>query len=162
MQNRPALIFAHEFFAFAVWICDSKLFKSDFLAPQPAFCADDFFAQNVFDSLTAYFQNAEPLPIFPMIESKISPFQKRLRAELLQIPLGKTMTYGALAQKMGTSARGLGQALRANALPLFVPCHRVVASADLGGFHGRPNIFFKKIKAFLIDYERQNSRIGCR
>ena len=144
MENRPALIFSHEFFAFAVWILDSKLWKSDFLPPQNSFCADDFFAQNVFDSLTAYFKNAEPLPIFPMIESQISPFQKRLRAELLQIPLGKTMTYGALAQKMGTSPRGLGQALRANALPLFVPCHRVVSAQNLGGFHGRPNIFFKK------------------
>lgn len=43
-----------------------------------------------------------------------------------QIPKGKVMTYGQIAQMIGTTPRVVGFALHANKTPDTVPCHRVV------------------------------------
>jgi methylated-DNA-[protein]-cysteine S-methyltransferase len=55
------------------------------------------------------------------------------------IPPGATLTYGAVAARLGGSAtaREVGQALGRNPFPLIVPCHRVVAADGLGGFSAR-------------------------
>ena len=61
----------------------------------------------------------------------------RVLAALRRIPRGETITYGELAHRMGAShaARAVGSACGANPLPLFIPCHRVVAAnGKLGGF----------------------------
>lgn len=50
-----------------------------------------------------------------------TPFQKRVYRALLKIRWGKTITYGALARRVGSSARAIGGAMRANRLPLVVP-----------------------------------------
>jgi methylated-DNA-[protein]-cysteine S-methyltransferase len=50
------------------------------------------------------------------------------------IPYGETATYGEVAARVGTSARVVGNAMRANPTPLVVPCHRVVAKGGIGGF----------------------------
>lgn len=42
------------------------------------------------------------------------------------IPRGKVMTYGAIAKKVGTSPRVVGNALHKNEEPENIPCHRVV------------------------------------
>lgn len=46
------------------------------------------------------------------------------------------MTYQELALEAGSprGARAVGQAMRANRLPLIVPCHRVVSQKGLGGY----------------------------
>lgn len=61
--------------------------------------------------------------------------QKVLRATLL-IPYGRTLTYGEIAKKIGfpKAARAVGQALKHNPFPFFIPCHRVVSRNSLGGF----------------------------
>jgi O-6-methylguanine DNA methyltransferase len=61
----------------------------------------------------------------------------RVLAALQAIPRGATQTYGAIAGQLGTprAARAVGAACGANPLPLFIPCHRVVAAhGALGGF----------------------------
>ncbi len=64
-------------------------------------------------------------------------FQRRVWRELIAIPFGATMSYGALAEKLGTAARAVGGACGANPIPIIIPCHRVVASdGRLGGFSG--------------------------
>jgi methylated-DNA-[protein]-cysteine S-methyltransferase len=65
-----------------------------------------------------------------------SAFQHRVWDELERIPFGETRTYGEIARHLGTSPRALGGACARNALPLFIPCHRVVARTGLGGFSG--------------------------
>ncbi len=52
------------------------------------------------------------------------------------IPAGETRTYAWLAESAGSpaAARGAGQAMARNPVPLLVPCHRVVGSD--GGLHG--------------------------
>jgi methylated-DNA-[protein]-cysteine S-methyltransferase len=53
-------------------------------------------------------------------------------------PYGKVITYGELARRSGCAggARAVGQVMARNPLPLVIPCHRVVAAADLGGYGG--------------------------
>ncbi|RMH61191.1 MAG: methylated-DNA--[protein]-cysteine S-methyltransferase [Zetaproteobacteria bacterium] len=82
--------------------------------------------------LDAYF-HGRWLPLPPLAAAR-SPFQQRLRAFLWRIPPGATCTYGQLATRMNSAPRAVGQALRANPLPVLVPCHRVVAADGLGGF----------------------------
>ncbi|MBM4433040.1 MAG: methylated-DNA--[protein]-cysteine S-methyltransferase [Chloroflexi bacterium] len=55
------------------------------------------------------------------------------------IPYGETRSYLWIAESIGKAgaARGVGQALARNPLPIVVPCHRVVTSdGGLGGFRG--------------------------
>jgi methylated-DNA-[protein]-cysteine S-methyltransferase len=56
---------------------------------------------------------------------------------LLQIPEGKTTTYGDLAAALGNplASRLIGRILGRNPNPITVPCHRVVKSdGTLGGY----------------------------
>jgi len=82
--------------------------------------------------LKAYFDgNISPLP---PLDKPATPFQAKMRTELLAIPVGTVRTYGDMAVKLGTAPRAMGQALGANPLPILIPCHRVVAANGLGGF----------------------------
>jgi len=83
--------------------------------------------------LDAYFTGNEE-PILPLLAPAPTPFQHRLRHALLDIPRGKTCTYGELAGRLHSGPRAVGQALGANPLPILVPCHRVVAATGIGGF----------------------------
>ena len=67
----------------------------------------------------------------------LGAFQKLVRRELLRVEFGEVVTYGELARQCGRpgAARAIGGAMAANTLPIFVPCHRVVAAGGgLGGF----------------------------
>jgi len=67
----------------------------------------------------------------------VTEFQKRVYALCRKIPEGKVSTYGAMAKKLKTSPRAVGQALRCNPFAPEVPCHRVIsASGSIGGFNG--------------------------
>jgi len=59
-----------------------------------------------------------------------------MRQALLNTPAGEVRTYAELANTLNTSPRGLGQALKANPLPILIPCHRIIARNGLGGFAG--------------------------
>lgn len=66
-------------------------------------------------------------------------FQRAVWNELLQIPYGTTLSYSHVAQNMGKgkSVRPLASAIGANALSVFVPCHRVIGSdRSLTGYAG--------------------------
>lgn len=82
--------------------------------------------------LRVYFRG-KALPL-PKIAPPKNSFQKRLREGLLNIPLGKTCSYGELAKLLNSGPQAVGQALGANPLPILIPCHRVVAANSLGGF----------------------------
>ena len=72
--------------------------------------------------------------------SDTSEFYQKVWLELLQIPYGKTTTYGALAKKIGNpnASRAVGLANGRNPIAVIVPCHRVVGSnGNLTGYaHG--------------------------
>jgi methylated-DNA-[protein]-cysteine S-methyltransferase len=68
-----------------------------------------------------------------------TPFQRTVWAALRQIPAGTTLSYGALARRIGKPAavRAVGLANGANPIGLVVPCHRVIgADGSLTGYGG--------------------------
>lgn len=87
------------------------------------------------------------------LQTKGTPFQKKVWQALRQIPAGQVMTYGELAQQLNTSPRAVGNACRANPIPLVIPCHRVVAKSGMGGFAGSQDGLPLKIKTWLLDHE---------
>ncbi len=70
------------------------------------------------------------------VQPKGTLFQQRVWQVLLTIPYGKTVSYGELARMVGCkSAQAVGQAVGANPIALFIPCHRVIAAhGQLGGY----------------------------
>ena len=68
---------------------------------------------------------------------KGTEFQKKVWQELLKIPYGATATYGALAGRLGSSARAVGSAVGRNPISIIIPCHRVLAAdGSLTGYAG--------------------------
>lgn len=66
-------------------------------------------------------------------------FQKRVWAELLRIPAGKTRSYAEIAERIGhpNAYRAVANACGANPVAIAVPCHRVIASGGkIGGYGG--------------------------
>lgn len=65
-----------------------------------------------------------------------TPWQVRVWRTLLDIPAGRTVSYGALAKKLSSSPRAVGRAVGKNPVAWFVPCHRVIgAGGKLTGYH---------------------------
>ena len=68
------------------------------------------------------------------------PFHRAVYAIARAIPPGKTLTYGAVAARLGEpgAARAVGQALGRNPVAIIIPCHRVgAAGGAFGGFSAR-------------------------
>ncbi len=66
-------------------------------------------------------------------------FQRHVWRALRAIRCGTTVTYGALAQRIGRPAavRAVGHANGANPISIVVPCHRVIgADRSLTGYGG--------------------------
>ena len=71
-----------------------------------------------------------------------TPFQRKVWTALPRIPAGKTMSYGALAAKLGApnAMRAVGHANGSNPISVVIPCHRLIgANGSLvkygGGLH---------------------------
>lgn len=74
-------------------------------------------------------------------------FQKRAWAAAREIPWGETRSYRWIAVQMGRpgAARAVGQAMRANPVPIVVPCHRVIGeNGELRGYGGPDGIGMKE------------------
>jgi methylated-DNA-[protein]-cysteine S-methyltransferase len=78
-------------------------------------------------------------------------FRNRALHAVARIPYGKTRTYGEIAKAAGNARafRAAGTACGRNAIPLIVPCHRVVQSGGgVGNYGGGP-----EMKRALLDLE---------
>lgn len=108
--------------------------------------------ENIESQLNQYFQ-------CPSFEFNIpyqlqgTPFQTKVWQTLSNLPKQTTVSYGALAKKLNTSARAIGNACRANPLPILIPCHRVIAQENLGGYKGKKI----SIKKWLLNHEFYSS-----
>lgn len=81
-------------------------------------------------------------------------FQEKVWNELLKIPYGETRTYGQVAEAVGNpkAVRAVGAANNRNALPIIIPCHRVVGSkGSLTGYSGG-----LEAKRKLLEIEEKN------
>jgi AraC family transcriptional regulator of adaptative response/methylated-DNA-[protein]-cysteine methyltransferase len=87
------------------------------------------------------------------VEYRGTAFQCRTWDALRTIPYGATISYEALAGRVGrpSGQRAVGSANGRNPVSIVVPCHRVVnKSGQLGGYGG--GLWRKQ---FLLDHERR-------
>ena len=93
--------------------------------------------------------------------TEITPFQRRVYMELLNIPAGSTITYGELARRIECrSAQAVGQALKRNPFAPDIPCHRVIATnGSIGGYFGERKGMMIERKRRLLDKEMGNHNI---
>ena len=93
--------------------------------------------------------------------TEITPFQRRVYLELLNVPTGSTITYGELARRVGCrSAQAVGQALKRNPFAPEVPCHRVIAiNGSMGGYFGEREGEMIERKRKLLEEEQSQSYI---
>jgi methylated-DNA-[protein]-cysteine S-methyltransferase len=90
-------------------------------------------------ALKSFFKDGKPLPSGIPLDPWGTPFRKKVWAALRRIPHGRTFSYGEIAQRVGSpgASRAVGGACGSNPIPLFIPCHRVIAAdGGLGGFGG--------------------------
>jgi methylated-DNA-[protein]-cysteine S-methyltransferase len=83
--------------------------------------------------------------------------QQVLRMLFESVGYGETVSYGALARRVGLDsfgaalpARAVGQIMGSNPIPVVVPCHRVVAADGLGGYSGGTG---PEVKRWLLTLE---------
>ena len=81
-----------------------------------------------------------------------TPFQRSVWSALRNIPVGGTITYAQLAQRIGKPAaiRAVGHANGTNPVGVVVPCHRVIGTGgSLTGYGGG-----MERKLWLLQHER--------
>ena len=111
---------------------------------------DDPYLYNIFKQLEEYFDRKRKKFDIPL-DIEGTEFQLRVWNELIKIPYGKTISYRELAQKLGNPKliRAVGRANGANAVPIVIPCHRVINNnGQIGGYTGGV-----KIKEELLELE---------
>ena len=110
--------------------------------------------------LDIYFTGKEP-EFLPPLHSIGSAFRRSVWEILLQIPYGRTTTYGEIARRLAEkqklprmSALAVGGAVGQNAISIIIPCHRVVGTnGSLTGYAGGVD---KKMK--LLELEHADMR----
>lgn len=93
--------------------------------------------------LDIYFSGRDP-GFLPPLHMQGSDFAKEVWKILLEIPYGKTVSYGNIAKMIAKergiprmSAQAVGGAVGANPISIIIPCHRVVgADGSLTGYAG--------------------------
>ena len=66
------------------------------------------------------------------------------------VPVGRVTTYSSLARASGLHPRAVGRILASNAMPIIIPCHRVVLSdGRLGGYRWGGS----RVKRMLLELE---------
>lgn len=70
----------------------------------------------------------------------VAPFERAVYDVARKIPPGSTLTYGAVASRIGApdAARAVGAALGRNPVAVIVPCHRVLAAGGADGGFSAP------------------------
>jgi methylated-DNA-[protein]-cysteine S-methyltransferase len=101
--------------------------------------------------LQEYFDKKRTVFDFPM-QQPGTPFQQTVWQQLTTIPFGETITYLALAKRVGNvkSIRAVGTTNGKNNLAIVVPCHRVIGSG--GALTGYAGGLWRK--QWLLDHER--------
>lgn len=124
-----------------LWLAgrNGALSSLSFVKPSGDFLPGSFDAVKCW--LDDYFHGI-PREIDFSIDPSGTPFQMLIWKLLLQIPYGRTCTYGqlakqaaALAGKEKMSPQAVGQAAGRNPIAIIIPCHRVVgAKGKLTGY----------------------------
>ncbi|EPO9374031.1 methylated-DNA--[protein]-cysteine S-methyltransferase [Listeria monocytogenes] len=98
--------------------------------------------KELFQALTTqlddYFEGKRERFDLPVL-LKGTDFQQKVWQALSEIPYGVVVSYKDIAISAGSpkAVQAVGQANRANPIPIIIPCHRCVKSnGELGGYNG--------------------------
>ena len=146
-----------------VWTYDSPLGSITLASDGEALNGLWFAGQKYYASTLEADHKEKPLPVFrqavswldcyfagrdpgftPPLSLKTTSFRQAVWEILLEIPFGRTVTYGELAKRIALrkgvpclSAQAVGGAVGHNAIALMIPCHRVLgADGSLTGYAG--------------------------
>ena len=112
--------------------------------------------------LDRYFNGKRP----NISEIKIAPagneFRQRVWQILCEIPYGKTITYGNIAEEIAKergikrmSAQAIGGAVGHNPIAIIIPCHRVIgANGNITGYAGGIDTKIKLLKLEGINTDK--------
>jgi O-6-methylguanine DNA methyltransferase len=86
------------------------------------------------------------------LDLEVPPFQAKVLAAADRVPFGEVSSYAELARRIGhpRAARAVGNALGANPVPIFLPCHRIVRGDGTWGHYA----FGGALKTRLLELER--------
>ena len=148
------LLAADETGLIGLWFDGQKYFARDL----PSECAEKEtpILAEAMRWLDIYFSGKEP-DFLPPLHPVGSPFRQEVWKILLQIPYGKTVTYGDISKQLAKgaglermSAQAVGGAVGHNEISIIIPCHRVVGTnGSLTGYAGGID---RKIK--LLELEK--------
>lgn len=108
-------------------------------------------AHPIVEQIDEYFSKKRKTFDLPLVLEG-SSFYQQVWQQLQSIPYGQVRSYGEIAQAVGKpkAARAVGQANRANPLPIIIPCHRVIGkNGKLVGYAGCRT----DLKEFLLRLE---------
>jgi O-6-methylguanine DNA methyltransferase len=94
------------------------------------------------------------------MDLEVPSFQAKVLAAADQVPFGEVTSYSELARRIGhpRAARAVGNALGANPVPIFLPCHRIVRGDGTWGHYA----FGGALKTRLLALERSTpALVGC-
>ncbi len=114
------------------------------------------FAQTIKNQLNDYFDGSSACFTVDLLMQG-TDYQKSVWQCISKIKWGETLTYGDIAEQLNSSARAVGNACRANPVPIIVPCHRVVSKSGIGGFAGQREGKNINVKTWLLEHERSLS-----
>jgi methylated-DNA-[protein]-cysteine S-methyltransferase len=107
------------------------------------------------EELSEYFEGRRRVFSAPLLPVG-TDFQKIVWNSLGCIPYGETLSYGELSSILGRpkGVRALASALGANAISIFLPCHRIIGSdGSMTGYAGG-----LEAKRFLLSLEGRGLR----
>lgn len=136
-----------------LWVENQKYFKSTLSSEYEEKTLRIF--NDVTAYLDSYFKGKNPKIAFK-IKPKGSDFRQKVWKKLLNVPYGKTTTYGKIAKELEAetgkrvSAQAVGGAIGHNPILIIVPCHRVIGSdGSLTGYAGGV-----EMKKYLLNLEK--------
>ncbi len=139
-----SLILAEQDNALAgLWFEGQRYFFHPFQKERTQWTEHPVFQQTE-DWLKRYFAQGRPDPNELPLKLVGSDFQKLVWHQLLKIPYGTCVSYGALAQaaaavlqRSSMAAQAVGSAVGHNPISIVIPCHRIIGSdGNLTGYAG--------------------------
>lgn len=157
MGSFEEIVYNFPTFALKIRLDANNVYRAEFMPPSidssspSTNCSP--LANEIIRQLDQYVSNPKFTFDLPFSYSG-TPHQLKVWQIMQTIEAGSTLTYGEVAKQLISAPRAVGGACGANPLPVFIPCHRIIAAnSKLGGFNSG-NIFFNLgIKKWLLNHE---------